>query len=227
MTLKSLFVGALVISGLALAPAATQALPFVGEASPVAGYGADDNTELWLPLTQVLAIEIFDVFGGNPGVMSTFGFYRESDPTTLIPIFGPLDQAGVPQQATIDFSLGFVIDDDEAALESVFTPGMSAIGFYMELVTGGGTALLYTQSALNTDFGGVDVFATWQNDIDPDLYLIGAENPLDPTDTVGLRLDLASGLRATTASPIPEPSAALVFMSGLLITGAAIRRRTR
>ena len=161
----------------------------------------------------MLALEIFDVFGGNPGVMSTFGFYRESDPTTLIPIFGPLDQAGVPQQATIDFNLGFVVDDDEAALESVFTPGMGAIGFYMELVFGGGTALLYTESALNTDFGGVDVFATWQNDIDPNLCnAIHNINACTPEELEELGMAPVTGSLAVgeyypvpNVEPKPEP----------------------
>jgi hypothetical protein len=225
MTPKNLFACSIAILGLALAPAVALALPFVGESSPYPGFGADDGTELWDPTDVVISVEAFDYFGGVADVESSFGFYRASDPTTLITIFSAVDQdtsgdGSNPQMAVIDFTSGIVTDFDEMVVESNFTPGDGEIGFFLHLrnLSTSDELDLFTQAALNTAIGGADAFATWASDTEPGVYLLGAE--LDAAG-LGLRIDAISGL----TSPIPEPAAALVFAFGFLMVGAAIRRR--
>lgn len=211
---------------LAIAPALTHALPFVGEPSPIPGYGADDGTELWLPNSSIVSLEVIDFFGATTGVESSFGFYRASDPSTLITIFSAVDQdgGGNPQSATIDFAVGVVTDNDQAVQESTFAPGFSAIGFYLELVTGPSSTdvlTLFTQAVLNDAIGGADAFASWESDTMPGTYLLGAEFE---EAGLALRADIITDIRPVSAL-IPEPNAALVFALGFLVTGVAVRRR--
>lgn len=223
---KTLFACSLAISALALAPAVTNALPFVGQPAPVADYGADDGTELWRPNDVVLNVELYDGLGDTAGWKSSFGFYRESNPANLITVFSAEDQYTTgdvrAQQALIDFARGIVIDYDEfldsddLVLESIFTPGDGAIGFFVHLEAPSSELTLYTQAELNTAIAGQDAFATWPNETMPDVYLLGAE--FGPQQ-MGLRLDLVYGVSA-----IPEPKAAVVFAFGFLVIGVALRR---
>jgi hypothetical protein len=225
MTPKNLFACSIAILGLALAPAVAHALPFVGQPSPYPGFGSDDGTELWDLGDAAMNVETFDYFGGVAGVESSFGFYRASDPTTLITIFSAADQdtsgdGSNPQTALIDFINGQVIDLDEMVVESIFTPGDGEIGFFLHVVSVSTSDELdlFTQPALNSAILGEDAFATWPSETDPGVYLLGAEfNAAE----LALRIDLVSSVTPA----VPEPEAALVFTFGFLVIGAAIRRR--
>jgi hypothetical protein len=192
--------------------------------SPVAGFDADDGTELWLPNEAVVAVEGLDFFGGFPAdFASTFGFYRSSDPSTLITIFGSDDQdtsgAGSdPQLATIDFLNGEVIDVDDLVVESVFAPAMEPIGFFLNILdlTTSDELTLHTQPTLNLSIGGADAFGSFRNTTDPDVYLLGAE--FDAASLL-LRVDLVDGI-----NPIPEPAAALAFATGLVVVAVGLRK---
>jgi hypothetical protein len=221
MTPKTLFACSLAISALVLAPAVTHALPFVGQPSPVAGYAADDGTELWMPDDIVLSLEVYDVIGDNQGWESSFGFYWASDPTTLVTVFGPDDQFAPGdtsgQQAQIDFVRGIVIDADQLVLESLIPAGAGPIGFFAHLRSASTDLTLYSQAALNTAIAGEDAFASWRSDTIPGQYLLGVEFG---QQQLALRVDLVRNV-----SPIPEPKAALVFLFGLLVVGIALRWR--
>jgi len=117
--------------------------------------------------------------------------------------------------ATIDFLNGWVVDDDDVVLQSIFTPGTESIGFYVQLESAAGVLTLYTEAALNP--GGEDAFATWESDSTSGFYLLGAE-----FGDLGLRLDVVTNVAAV---PVPEPAAALAFGFGFLVTAAAVRRR--
>lgn len=196
----------------------------VGQPSPVDGFGPDDGTELFLPEEAVVGVEGIDFFGTLPSFESSFGFYRSSDPTTLITIFSADDQdfSGTgdnPQLAIIDFLNGLVIDADEVVLEGEpFDPGMGAIGFFLTIedTATGDELTLFTEAERNTVIGGLDAFASFRSNTEPNVYLLGAE--LESEQLI-LRIDLLDGVSA-----IPEPGGMALFLVGAMVVGTRIRK---
>lgn len=179
-------------------------------ADTIIGSPGDDGTILFIPSQPVFTVELFDAGMGN--YPSAFGFYYQSDPSSLIAIFGTEDQDPDPngansiqQVAQIDFSSGHVYDvDDNNAIQSTFTPGLSPVGFFYGLdlsSIGGGAILLFTDPSLN---GGIDAAATFPTGSGP--YIIGFEYLNQPVS-----YEIISGV-----SPVPIPSTLLLLCSGLI-----------
>lgn len=203
--------------------------------------GDDDGSTLFLPESVAVSIEILDLgplFSGGPFPVdgfggSTFGFYFADDPRNLIPIFDPTDQNPDPngpddsvQSALINFLSGEVTDVDEDATQSTFAPATgSPIGFYLGLSDdlvdffGFDYDTIFTQAFLNPD--GVDRVGTFPLFSNPG-YLFGFEGQ-NPFGSGG---PLTLGLHVTVnVTKVPEPSTALLVVSGLLSLMLVSRRR--
>jgi len=189
-------------------------------------FGPDDGTELFVPSDPVLSLEVFDFTSSAVGIDSTFGFFYESAPGTLIPIFGSGDQdpdpsgpGSVPQVAGIDFASGQVIDIDEGVVESTFTALGTNIGFYLALDPAFGVPTFYTVQSLNSS--GLDSAATFPQLGDPSTYVLGFE---EPTSNTTVAFEVVSGV---SPAPVPEPSSILYLGSGLIGLGMAGYRRMK
>lgn len=212
LSLVAVGAAALLVSMLGAGAASAVA---IGSPSPIPlQFAPDDGTELFLPDGAVLSTEIFDAIGSFTD--STFGFYFASDPSTLIPIFEATDIAPPSQSAAIDFGTGTVVDADLGALQNIFTPQAGAIGFYLDTPL---TGTIFSEGALNA---GGDQVGTYAFLTDDQVYLLGFETP----DGTKLALEIVSGLTAVRPGAlVPEPAAAASFGVGMLIFGAAVRRR--
>jgi len=193
----------------------------VGSPSPLpALFGADDGSELFEPSGVVLSMEIWDAIGSFTD--STFGFYYADDPTELIPIFEPDDIAPPVQSAAVDFSGGRVWDGDEFRVQNTFTPKDEFIGFYIDSDALG---TIYSEGALNAS--GDEQVGTYALHVNPAIYLLGFDNGIDKQ----LAIEIVSGVTPVAServgSAVPEPTAAASFGVGLLVVGAALRRRSR
>lgn len=181
------------------------------------GFNPDDGTELFTPDGQLLSIELFDIadaLGATSGL--AFGFYFAADPGTLIEIMDVADVT--PSSALIDFASGVVADLDEGGtLQTVFTPAVGPIGFYLQ----GPAGTLFTQSLLN---GGLDVAETFSAiGATPTSYLIGFEVPNAGTPDILLGLNLVVGV-----TRVAEPASTGLLMLGLLFAGiGAAAQRAR
>jgi len=203
--------------------------------------GDDDGSTLFLPDSVAVSIEILDLgplLAGGPFPVdgfggSTFGFYFAHDPKNLITIFDPTDQNPDPggpddsaQSALINFLTGEVTDVDEDATQSTFAPATdSPIGFYLGLSDdlvdffGFDYDTIFTQAFLNPD--GVDRAGTFPLLSNPG-YLFGFEgqNPFGDGGPITM------GLHVTVnVTRVPEPSTAVLLLSGLLSLMLVSRRR--
>lgn len=183
-------------------------------------YAEDEGVISFVPDSQTFFLEAFDALP-SLNVVSRFGFYRLSDPATLISIFSAEDQAAPDQIALADFGGGYVADIDEGVAESGFAPGLGPIGFFLELT---GILTVYSDPALN---GGDDFMAAFQSLTDPTSYFIGAEIPDGAGGNATVYLALASGItaQATTATAVPVGSSLALVLLGLGL--ASSRRRTK
>lgn len=193
----------------------------VGSPSPVPSlFAADDGAELFEPSGVVLSMEIWDAIGSFTD--TTFGFYYADDPTELIPIFEPDDIAPPVQSAAVDFSGGRVWDGDEFSVQNTFTPKDEFIGFYIDSDALG---TIYSEGALNAS--AADQVGTYALLVDPSIYLLGFDSDVDKR----LAIEIVSGVTPVAdqrpGSAVPEPTAAASFSVGLLVIGAALRRRLR
>jgi len=157
-----------------------------------------------------LAFELFDLADGS----SIFGFYEEGAPGTLIPIFDAADATG--QVALVDFTNGFVFDQEEASIQNVFTAPTSSIGFYLAAF---GT-VFYSDPTLN--FAGLDLMGAFQTISGDFLNILFYDNQADGPANL-LSWHVISDV--TPATTVPVPASTLLVLAGL---GAlASRRRAR
>jgi len=209
-------------------------LPGNGRATPMSNsdpstLADDDGTELFNPNAAVINIEIFDFFGSS-ALSSSFGFFFQSDPSTLIEIFGSEDQdpdpgglGSIPQLAVIDFANGNVFDLDTPSIQSMFTtnPG-TPIGFFLnidDVDPSTSPLILYTVSSLNLDW--LDFAGTFPILGEPTAYLIEFGVTV-PEGTIPFSFDIVGGI-----TPVPEPSTLLLLGSGLVGLAAYGRKRFR
>jgi hypothetical protein len=181
---------------------------------PPPGFDPDDGATLFFHEDSAIHVEVME-FPPLIG-FSTFGFFFDSAPGSLIPIFGPEDQSGPgadppPQMAVIDFNQSKVFDVDASELQSDFSGvGPGNIGFFLMF----SSTLLYSLPSLNP--GGFDPVATFPRSDDPSVYMIAFENQF--AAGIPLVLELGVGLR-----PVPEPSTALFLSLGMALVLARIR----
>ena len=195
--------------------------------APPAGFGPDSGVELFTPSDYLVSVEFYDA--GNP-YGSVFGFFYESDPNTLIPIFGGEDIGAFPTEAAvIDFQNGFVYDHPSYDVQSTFTPLGGNIGFYLQpfagLVTqnnddpsGIEDLILYTVSSLNPF--GVDSAGVYDCLSNPG-YLVGFGIEFPGAPEVTLSFHFVEGLEPV---PVPEPATLTLLGSGMIAL-FAIRKR--
>lgn len=194
---------------LVMAASNASALPFpnpnpAGLADDVDGSGYFDTGVL-----GSLAFELFDLADGS----ATFGFYDEGSPGTLIPIFESGDATG--EAAIVDFTNGFVFDNEDAAIQSVFTP-TSSVGFYLALF---GT-VLYSDPTLN--LGGADLMGSFVSTTDDFLSILFYDGQADGQPNL-LSWHVISDLTPSTGT-VPAPASLLLVLVGL---GALASRRAR
>ena len=191
----------------------TVAAPATATLIPIPpGFLPDNGATIFSHEDLVLTLEQFEL----PAVVgfSSFGFFFESNPGTLITVFDATDQAPPDQTAAIDFTLSKVFDTDAGVLQTDFAgAGPGNIGFYLTL----GGLTLHSLPSLNP--GGIDPVATFPKIGNPSIYIIGFENPAEPGQV--LALEIGVGLRK-----VPEPSTTLLFGLGLALV-VARRRRER
>lgn len=181
------------------------ALPF---ANPNPGGLADDldgNGYFDTGALGSLAFELFDIIDGS----SSFGFFDQADPGTLIPIFEDTDLTG--EAAIVDFNNGYVFDAEDAAVQSLFAP-MSSIGFYF---AGFGT-VLYSDPTLN--LGGADLMGAFMSTTDDYLSILFYDSPADGTPN----LLSWHAINDITPSAVPAPASLALVLLGL---GAILRRQ--
>jgi hypothetical protein len=172
------------------------------------GFEPDDGSELFLPLSSLVSTETFDFFA------TEFGFFFESDHSTLIPIFQASDQSGLgqpPQRASIDFALGQVLDLDNPGLQNTFTPRSGSIGFYVV----SSLAMWFSVAAMNPQG---DVFSSFPQIGNPTGYLLQFETP---GLAIPVTTHFADGIQAV---PIVGTPALLLIA---LAAGAGFHRRSR
>jgi len=186
-----------------------------------AAYGPDiGGSGLFSPGDRVLGFELFDfaenLLGAGSGF--EFGFYFDSDPTTLIPIFEATDNSTSPtlQRAMVDFTNGEVVDRDESLLQGTFTTSVEDIGFFLQHRNS--NILLFSEAALNP-LGGEDLAGAFPEIGFLDSFLIGFAVP----DEGGVTAWAYSLVYPISPSPIPIPGAAGLWLLG--IAGLALFRR--
>ena len=183
--------------------------------APLPGFKLDAGLSYFNPGLALVGIEVIDPF--EP--LTTFGFFYESDFSTLISIFDGTDLVGgTPgsQVALVDTVNGAIFDLDAAAtppgpVESTFTPMPGRIGFFITL----GGVPIYSDPALN---GGLDLFSAWQSEGDPSLWGFAFEGVDSSGALVPVNVTLVGGL-------VPEPATVTLFALGLLLLGFRARHR--
>ena len=220
--LSSLKTGSLVVSLILLVSSGAFAVP-----DPIPGFSPDMGVELFTPSDYIVSVEIYDV-GNSYG--SIFGFFYESDPDTLIPIFGGEDVGAFPTEVSmIDFQNGFVYDLPSWNVQSSFTPLGGNIGFYLQpfagLVTqnnddpnGLQDLTLYTVNSLNPF--GYDAAGVYDCLTNPG-YLIGFGIEFPGAPEITLSYHFVEGLKPV---PIPEPATLTLLGSGMVAL-LALRKR--
>jgi hypothetical protein len=157
-----------------------------------------DDTGYYMPwVTGSLALELFDL--GDS--VASFGFFAKGDPGTRLPIFEAADLVG--EAAIIDFSVGYVFDVEDNAIQSLF-PGVPTIGFYLDFAGN----ILYSDPNLN--IGGVDVMATFESIDNGFLNLLFFDGAADNPSR-----SLLSWHAITEVAPVPVPATWLLMMLGL------------
>lgn len=212
MTLNTIYQGTVkglkaLVATLTLAVFASNAsaLPFPNPNPPGLGDDLDGTGYFDTGALGSLAFELFDIVDGS----SSFGFYDQADPGTLIPIFEDTDLTG--EAAIVDFTNGFVFDAEDAALQSLFAP-ISTVGFYW---AGFGT-VLYSDPTLN--LGGADLMGAFLSTTDDYLSILFYDNPADSAPNL-LSWHVINDL---TPSAVPAPASLALVLLGL---GALVRRR--
>lgn len=195
--------------GLATAASTAFALPFAnpnpgGLSDDIDGTGYFDAGVL-----GSLAVELFDLTDGS----STFGFYEEGSPAALIPLFESTDATG--EAAIIDFNAGFVFDNEDAAIQSLFPAPTGSIGFYLAAL---GT-VFYSDPTLN--FAGLDLMGAFESTTDNFLSVLFYDNQADAPANL-LSWYVISDVTPARAAPVPVPASALLVLLGL---GAIATRR--
>ncbi|MCB1704812.1 MAG: hypothetical protein KDI17_08110 [Halioglobus sp.] len=155
--------------------------------------------------TGSLSIELFDL--GDS--VASFGFFAQGTPGTLVPIFEAGDLSG--QSAIIDFSIGYVFDPEDNAIQSLF-PATSTIGFYLDFAG----FILYSDPTLN--LGGLDIMGAYPSINDDFTSLLFFDGPADDPQRTLLSWHVISDV-----SPVPVPGTALLLGVGLALLA---RRRT-
>jgi len=186
--------------------------------SPGGLFAPDDGTELFLPRfhpePSCHCALINEVGDAATGLTHEWGIYFADDPATLIPILDQTDDTG-PQQVGVDFDSGIIYDRDSGGVvETLFAPSLDAFGFYLFIDYPDPTAdlLAYSEPGLNA--GSLDLAGTFPTLDNDSIYLIAFE-----VDQQVLALELVDSV-----TPVPEPTTALLFASGLLLAGASRRR---
>jgi hypothetical protein len=153
-----------------------------------------------------LSLELFDL--GDS--VASFGFFSQGTPGSLIPIFEAGDLAG--EAAIIDFSVGYVFDAEDNAIQSLFA-ATSTVGFYLDFAG----FILYSDPTLN--LGGLDVMGAFPSISDDFMSLLFFDGPADDP-----RRSLLSWHVISDVSAVPVPGTSLLMLIGL---GALAARRTR
>lgn len=203
------------VAALSLGATSALAAPFPNPAPGTLAEDIDGTGYFTVGGVGTATFELLDAFDS----ISTFGFYSAFDPFTLIPIFEAGDATG--ESALIDFAGGVVFDNEDAAIQSVFTP-TTTIGFYLDLGLGG--APLFSDPAFN---GGLDVVAAHQSLVDPFLNILFYDGPAIPGTTQQPSNLLAwYGLSDITPfEEVPVPATLLLMAAGLLGLTQARRKR--
>lgn len=176
----------------------------VASAVPVtpAGFLDDAGDSYFATDAAGIAIEVLDL--ADPA--SEFGFFFQSDPSTLIPIFDGTD-IGPGQLAAIDFFGGSVVDLDGDGPTTFFAGSTDNIGFYLTIAS---ALTLYSDPSLNTLLGGIDLFYAFEDATNPLLWALVFE-----ADTgTGALQDISLNL-VTPISAVPLPPT--VYLMGSLI----------
>ena|GEM_PF-1563391 len=177
-------------------------------------YGADNGAQTFSASSSVWSIEVVDLFGVL-SLPSSFGFFFVNadltNPASYIPIFKPADQGSI-QAAAIFFDLGVVFDLDAQAVESIFTPGNTDIGFYYSFLspTTGAPVVLTTIPTLNP--GGADWAAAFPSPSQAGHYLLGFGDVIGDGPTLAYY---------AIGTPVPEPGTLLLLSAGLFVGGLA------
>ncbi len=197
------------------APFANPDLTQLGD--DIDGTGYFSHPDIYGTNDFVVALESFDILESVGLGAVSFGFYFEGDSANTHEIFDPSDLQG--ESTTISFSLGIVADNEEDAVQSLFTPSDVNIGFYVSFW---GTTI-YTDPHLNnlsTDLAGV-------------FPLIGVAGSylmmFHALDNQGQLLNVATEVvfGIEPAAPVPEPATFLLFVTGLAGLGGASFRKKR
>lgn len=158
-----------------------------------------------------LAFELFDLADST----STFGFYEEGAPGTLTPIFEAADLSG--ESALVDFTNGFVFDNEDAAIQNLFAAPTGSIGFYLATL---GT-VLYSDPLLN--FGGLDLAAAYETVSGDFTNILFYDGQADgPANLLSWHVISDITPARATPAPVPVPASALLVLLGL---GALVSRR--
>lgn len=186
------------------------ALPFWGNAyNSVGDNGGTADLSFFFQRSAPTSSALLKLEVAGQSNVNEFGWYDISNPSALHPLFlGP----------------------DSAPANDIFSPSLQ-YGFYLK---SGSTGTFYTQSSLNTSGDtSHQHFAVFQESATPgaEVYWIGIEN------RTGLELKGKEGglgdyndmlIRISTVVPpllVPEPSTAVLLLSGvLLLVGIRLNR---
>ena len=200
----------------------------------IAGSGIFTPQNTFFQANEILDLAAVLGFAG-----SEFGFFFESTPGTLIPLFEAADEnpdpggAGdVPQNAAVNLDTGQVLDGDDGFTEqgTFSTVAGDGIGFYLsltapELTPVFGAAPIYSVGTLNP--GSEDQFAAFPVLTDPSSFLVSfaAEDPSTGSTTV-LGYSVVTQLDSVADVPVPAPLGLILLpLSALLLARRSQMRR--
>ena len=153
-----------------------------------------------------LSLELFDL--GDS--VASFGFFSQGAPGTLIPIFEAGDLTS--EAAIIDFSIGYVFDNEDSVIQSLFA-ATPTVGFYLDFAG----FLLYSDPTLN--IGGIDIMGAFPSVNGEFLSLLFFDGPADDPQRTLLSWHVISDVSA-----VPVPAPWLLMMAGI---GLLAARRTK